>query len=466
MTSICVYFQVHQPYRLRWFWPDETRYKSLEEKYFDNQLNEWTLNKVAKKCYWPANKNILNNLDRFKGERRKFKLSYSISGVFLEQCERWDPDLLETWRQMADTGCVEFIAETFYHSLSSLFDDCGEFKEQVKLHQQTLKDLLGVTPRVCRNTELLYHNEIAEAVKELGFKATITEGIERLLEGWKSPNYVYRAKDSDLRVLLRNYKLSDDVGYRFSAKWWEEYPLDAEKYASWLSNTPGETINIFMDYETFGEHQWDETGIFCFLDALPEKILNHEHLEFNTPSEVVDRYYAVGELNAPWYETVSWADMERDASAWLSNHMQHLNFAELKRLHDPVLKLNDPEMTRLWRMMQISDQFYYQCTKCMADGDVHCYFSHHGTPYDAGINYHGVISDFKEEVLKRTYEKKLQESGAGGETPDDNLLKMEKPHQLRLVEKKEKSRGAEESLPINKIKTRKQKEKFRRKKRG
>jgi len=440
LTSVCIYFQVHQPYRLKWFWPDEHLPKNLEERYFDTGLNEWTLHKVAGKCYWPANQNILYNIDQLKGEKRPFKLSYSISGIFLEQCERWEPDLLETFKQMAETGCVEFICETYYHSLSSLFEDCGEFKEQVKQHKQTLKDLLGYTPQVCRNSELLYHNGIAEAIEELGFKATITEGIERVLEGWKSPNYIYRAKDSDLRVLLRNYKLSDDIGYRFGSKWWEEYPLDAGKYAYWLSAIQGDTINIFMDYETFGEHQWEDTGIFWFLNALPYKILDHEHLEFNTPSEVIEKYYAVGELNVPWYETVSWADLERDASAWLSNHMQHLNFAELKRLHDAVIKSRNPQLQRIWRMFQTSDHFYYQCTKSLADGDVHKYFSHHGTPYDAGINYHAIISDFKEQVLlgnasKETYTPDYKKHGEEMSSHEAEK-NFEKPVESETVVKK------------------------------
>jgi len=415
VTSICIYFQVHQPYRLKWFWPGESNEQDLEERYFDNKLNKKVFEKVARKCYWPANKNILHNLENMKDQDRPFKLSYSISGVFLEQCQRWDPELLDTWRQMADTGCVEFICETYYHSLASLFDDCGEFKQQVKKQRQTLKDLLGVEPRVCRNTELLYHNGIAKAIEELGFDATITEGVSHILEGWKSPNYLYKAKETDLSVLLRNYKLSDDIGYRFSAKWWSEWPLDAEKYAYWLANTPGDTINIFMDYETFGEHHWDDTGIFWFLDALPNKVLDHQHLEFATPSDVVDEYYDKGELNVSWHETVSWADMERDASAWLGNHMQQVNFAELKRMHDAVLKTDDPEIKRIWRMLQISDQYYYQCTKSLADGDVHNYFSHHGTPYDAGINYHTIISDFKEQVMLRLFQKKT-----GKKPPESN----------------------------------------------
>ncbi|MFH1404416.1 MAG: glycoside hydrolase family 57 protein [Candidatus Altiarchaeota archaeon] len=406
MTSVCFYFQMHQPYRLKWFWPGDDYKGPLEDHYFDTELNKWTLHKVAGKCYWPATQNILHNIELLKNEKRKFKVSYSISGAVLEQMERWDKDLLELFKQLGETGCCEFLCETRYHSLSSLFDLRGEFVEQVKDHRQMIKDYLGQKPSVFRNTELLYHDTIAKEIEDLKFKAIMTEGTEKILEGWKSPNYIYSRKDGRIKVLLRNYKLSDDIGYRFSARWWEGWPLTAEKYADWLSWTPGDTINIFMDYETFGEHQWDDTGIFYFLDSVPWKILEKQHLEFNTPSEVVDKYHSRGEIQVPWYETVSWADMERDPSAWLGNHMQHLNFTELKRLEDEVKKSGNKEFLRIWRMLQISDHFYYMCTKGMGDGSVHEYFSHHGNPFDAGLNYHAVLSDFRERVIRERYEKR------------------------------------------------------------
>jgi alpha-amylase len=408
LTSICLYFQIHQPYRLKWFWPDGRHNGPLEDYYFDTKLNEWTLHKVAGKCYWPATQNIFHNIEALKNEKRNFKVSYSLSGIILEQLERWDKDLLELFKQMGETKCVEFLCETKYHSLASLFDYHSEFIEQVKDHQQMVKDYLGQKPKIFRNTELLYHDTIAKEIEELKFKAIMAEGIGRVLEGWKSPNYIYRRKGGSLKVLLRNYSLSDDVGYRFSAKWWDGWPLTAEKYASWLSATPGDTINIFLDYETFGEHQWDDTGIFHFLHALPYKILDWQQLEFNTPSEVVEKYYARGEITVPWYETVSWADMERDASAWLGNHMQHLNFNELKRLEDPVKKSGNTEFLRIWRMLQISDHYYYMCTKGFGDGSVHEYFSHHGNPFDAGINYHAVLSDFKERVFTHNMENGIR----------------------------------------------------------
>ncbi|MFC2162374.1 glycoside hydrolase family 57 protein [Candidatus Altiarchaeota archaeon] len=442
MTSICIYFQVHQPYRLKWFWPNGNGIDNLEDHYFDTGLNEWTLHKVASKCYWPATQNILHNLDMLKGEKRKFKVSYSLTGTVLEQMERWDKDLLELFRQLGETGCCEFLAETRYHSLSGLYEYRNEFKEQVKDHVQLVKDLLGQKPKVFRNTELLYHDTIGQEIEELKFKAIMGEGIERLLDGWKSPNYVYQRKNGKLRMLLRNYSLSDDVGYRFSAKWWEGWPLTAEKFASWLSGTPGDTINLFMDYETFGEHQWEDTGIFYFLDAMPHKILDYEHLEFNTPSEVADKYHPRGEITVPWYETVSWADLERDASAWLGNHMQHLNFRELKRLEDPVKRSGNPEFLKTWRMLSTSDHFYYMCTKGFGDGSVHEYFSHHGNPFDAGINYHTVISDFKEKVITYNLRNGIEyfKGEKEPETPVQQEKKPKKPKKKDKLGKKVKAK--------------------------
>jgi alpha-amylase len=407
MTSVCFYFQVHQPFRLNWFWPDKKgQPDSLTDRYFDRPLNKFTFKKVADKCYHRANDIILSQIDRFRKEKREFKVSFSLSGTFLDQCQMWDPDLLEKFKQMAESGCVDFLCETYYHSLSSLYEDKTEFVEQVGQHRQAMSDLFGQKPKVFRNTELLYHNDIAKQIEEMGFSAIMTEGIERILEGWKSPNHVYRRIGGNLRVLLRNYKLSDDIGYRFSAKWWPEYPLTAEKYASWLAASPGDTINIFIDYETFGEHQWEDTGIFSFLEYLPEKILSWENLSFATPTEVVENYPPVGEINVPYYETVSWADLERDASAWLGNHMQHLALNQIKQLGKLVKESKNKEFAKIWRYLQTGDHFYYMCTKCLADGDVHKYFSHHGNPYDAGINYLAVLCDFKEQVLRYNYEKK------------------------------------------------------------
>ncbi len=390
MVKVCLYFQVHQPHRLKWWHPGQ-------KGYFDDWKNEHIFRRVARKCYWPAGKNILYNLRKFKNCGRDFKVSYSLSGTFLEQCKRFDPDLLHLWQEMADTGRVEFLGETYYHSLASLFEEPDEFKEQVQLHVETVEELFGQRPKVFRNTELLYNNRIASLIEGLGFEGIITEGTERLLE-WRSPNYVYRPVNSDLKVLLRNYKLSDDVAYRFSARWWDEWPLTAEKFAFWLSAAQGDCVNLFMDYETFGEHQWEETGIFNFLEVLPDKILDHGHLEFATPGELA-QLKPRGTIDAfEMGKTISWADLERDESAWLGNRMQQICFQELKNMRHLV---ETEEEKELWRLLQTSDQIYYLCTKGFGDGNVHSYFSPFGSPYDAYANFLAILNDFKMNLLMR-----------------------------------------------------------------
>ncbi|ODS38493.1 alpha-amylase [Candidatus Altiarchaeales archaeon WOR_SM1_SCG] len=407
MPDICIYFQVHQPFRLRWFWPHKARMNAGEIKkpddlhnlYFDNGLNKWTFQKVANKCYFPTNNIILNLIDDFKSEKRKFKLSYSLTGTFIEQCEQFSPELLDTFKDMQKSGCVEFLGETYYHSLASLFEDKTEFIEEVEMHRQLMKDVLNVKPKIFRNTELLYNNETAREAKKLGFKAMLAEGIEWVLDDWKSPNYVYESPDR-MKILLRNYKFSDDVGYRFSAKWWTEHPLTADKYASWLSKTPGDMINLFMDYETFGEHQWADTGILEFLKNLPGEILKYDNLEFSTPSEIVNKFRPAGVLDIPWFKTFSWADLERDTSAWIGGYNQKMCFNEVQHLGWLISKSKNPGFKKLWRYLLTSDHFHYMSTKGMGDGSVHEYFSHHGNPYDAAINYLAVLSDLKEKVLK------------------------------------------------------------------
>ncbi len=405
MPDICIYFQVHQPFRLKWFWAHEARIKTekakedLHDLYFDNRLNGQIFEKVAEKCYFPTNNVILNLIDQFKSENRKFKLSYSLTGTFIEQCERWNPDLLDTFRDMQKTGCVEFLGETYYHSLASLFEDKCEFIEEIKMHTRLMNDVLGIKPQIFRNTELLYNNETAKEAKNLGFKAMLGEGIEWVLDDWKSPNYVYESPDK-MKILLRNYKLSDDIGYRFSAKWWSEHPLTADKYASWLSKTPGDMINLFMDYETFGEHQWSDTGIFEFLKNFPHEVLKYENLNFKTPSEIINKFKPVGELDIPWFKTFSWADLERDTSAWIGDYNQKMCFNEVQHLGWLISKSKNPEFKRIWRYLLTSDHFHYMSTKGLGDGSVHEYFSHHGNPYDAAINYFAVLSDLKEKVMR------------------------------------------------------------------
>lgn len=393
MTSLCMYFQVHQPFRLRRFWPDD---RPGFFRYFDERSNREIFERVARKCYIPANRTLLESIDEHKGE---FKFSLSITGTLLEQCELWGGEVLESVRQLAETGAVEILEETFYHSLSSLFEDKTEFIEEVKEHREMVSDLLGVKPQIFRNTELLYNNSIAKIVSDLGYKAILTEGADHMLEG-RSPNVLYKAKDSGLPILFRNYKLSDDIGYRFSARWWEGYPLTAEKWASWASGVKEDCINIFMDYETFGEHQWRETGIFDFVEKLPAEVLKNG-LEFSTPVELTEKYLPVAEIDVGDFSTISWADMERDTSAWLGNDMQRRCFEEIRLLEPFVKKTEDPEILRIWKHLLTSDHYYYMCTKWLGDGDVHSYFSVHSTPFEAAVNFMAVLMDFKAQVFKK-----------------------------------------------------------------
>jgi alpha-amylase len=301
---------------------------------------------------------------------------------------------------LAQTGCVEFFDETYYHSLSSLFDsDRSEFIEQVKMHRQLMKSLFNYEPKILVNTECIYNNPIAKLAENLGYEAMITEGVERML-GWRSPNYVYKAKGSNLRVLTRNYKLSDDIGFRFSARWWNEFPLTAEKYSSWLAASYGQVVNLFIDYETFGEHQWPETGIHEFLRWLPGEVIKWQHLNWATPIEVVRRHQPVGEIDVHEYYSVSWADLERDITAWLVNPMQWICYDQLKQLEPLIKQIGDADLTRLWRYFQMSDHLYYLSIKGGGPGDVHSYFNPLGSPIEAFTVFSTVLSDFEARVVR------------------------------------------------------------------
>lgn len=398
MRSVCFYFEVHQPYRLKWFWPGNPSVGF--DRYFDEDVNREIFRKVAEKCYLPANRTLLELIDNSDSKPR---FSMSLTGTLLSQCENWGEDVLESFRDLADSKCVEFIDETYYHSLASLFVSGDEFIEQVKEHNRAISDLLGLKPEIFRNTELLYNNNIAAIAAKMGYKAILMEGVDRVL-GDRSPNHVYKAKGSNIAVLLRNYKLSDDIGYRFSSRWWEEHPLTADKWASWVSQSTGETANIFMDYETFGEHQWADTGIFEFVRALPGE-LKDRGVEFLTPTETINRYSMVGDIDVGDFSTVSWADLERDTSAWLGNDMQRRSFEEAKLLEPYVKATCDPDIIKTWRHLLTSDHYYYMSTKWLGDGDVHAYFSIHASPYEAGINFMAVMMDFKEKVFRRLKEK-------------------------------------------------------------
>jgi len=400
MASICFYFQVHQPYRLK-------RYRIFDvgndHNYFNDKSdhdvnNEKVFHKVARKCYLPTNAVMLELLNKHP----EFKISYSLSGVFMEQMEEFSPEVLKSFQDLVKTGRVEILDETYNHSLAYLYSR-EEFKQQVELHRKKVKQLFGVAPTAFRNTELIYNNELAKTVDEMGYVAILAEGADHVL-GWRSPNFLYRAPHGgSIKIMTKNYRLSDDIAFRFSSRAWNEWPLTAEKFAGWANavNGNGHVINLFMDYETFGEHQWEDTGIFEFLRALPREILRHPDNDFVTVSEAAVRYPTVGELDVPFY--MSWADMERDLSAWLGNSMQHDAINKIYSLRDRVFQTGDKKFIDDWRKLTTSDHFYYMCTKWFSDGDVHKYFNPYNTPYEAFIAYQNVLHDV--ELRLTNYEK-------------------------------------------------------------
>ncbi|MEM4137706.1 MAG: glycoside hydrolase family 57 protein [Candidatus Anstonellaceae archaeon] len=392
--KVCFYFQVHQPMRLAKFNIFAEDSVDPFEKYFDHELNKQIMHKVAHKCYFPANNILLENLEK----NPDMKIAFSITGVFLEQAKMYYPAIMDSFRRLAATGQVEFLSETYYHSLSSLMENKEEFVEQINLHKKAISEFC--TPSdVLRNTEAMFSNSIAAVAESIGFSGIMTEGYEKIL-GWRSPNYVYKVAGlKKIRVLLRHYRLSDDIGYRFSLKSWNEWPLTAEKYARWLSQLDGECVNIFMDYETFGEHHWEDSGIFEFLNHLWKEIAKYKNLELVTPSQLIRQLEPKGEIDCP--EVISWADMERDTSAWLGNEMQLSAWRELVALEKPLKELNDQNLLRVWRHLQNSDHLYYCCTKSLSDQDVHNYFSHYDSPFESYINYMNIIEDLKEEVKNR-----------------------------------------------------------------
>ncbi|HEY3243802.1 MAG TPA: glycoside hydrolase family 57 protein [Phycisphaerae bacterium] len=389
MASVCFYFHVHQPFRLR-------RYSIFDKSraYFDDHKNREILNKVAGKCYLPANRIILDLIRRFDG---RFRVSYSITGVILEQFETWAPQVLDSFRDLVSTGCVELVAETYYHSLAFLYSR-QEFAEQVDLHRARLRATFGQDARAFRNTELIYNNDVAHFVAQMGFKTALCEGVDRLL-GHRSPAFTYSApKCPGLVLLLKNYRLSDDIAFRFGNQGWAEWPLTADKFAAWVNdvNGNGYVVNLFMDYETLGEHQWAHTGIFEFLDHLPAKVLAYRDNDFLTVSEAAKRYPPSGEYDVP--HLISWADTERDLSAWLGNAMQSNALHEIYQLEGAVKAAGDPELLHDWRKLQTSDHFYYMCTKWFADGDVHKYFNPYESPYDSYINYMNVLDNLRSRL--------------------------------------------------------------------
>jgi alpha-amylase len=397
MPSICFYFQVHQPFRIK-----EYSFFDIGNTHFyeDEKANREIMNKVSDKCYLKTNRKMLELIQRHHG---KFRISYSISGTAMEQFEKYRPDVLQSFVDLANTGCVEFLSETYSHSLSFIYSK-PEFQRQVEKHKAMIKRYFNQEPTVFRNTELIYNNELAAYIEGMGYKGIVCEGVDRLL-GKRSPNYLYKAVGGErIKVLLKNHRLSDDIAFRFSDRGWKEFPLTVDKFKNWVFNIAGngETINLFMDYETFGEHQWESTGIFNFLDNLPDQILAHPDFDFKTPSEVIDAYPARDTYDA--HNFTSWADTERDLSAWLSNSMQQEAIKRIYAIEKEVKECNDPDLLKVWERLQTSDHYYYMCTKFWNDGDVHKYFSPFESPYDAYMYFMNVYSDL--ECTVRSHKKK------------------------------------------------------------
>ena len=392
--SLCLYFQVHQPDRLRLY-----RFFDIgnDSQYFDEFANRTILKRIAQRCYLPMNELIYELIQK---HGKNFKVAFSISGAALEQFEQYAPEVLESFKKLASTKCVEFLAETYSHSLASLKSE-KEFKNQVKEHSAAIKKHFGVKPKTFRNTELIYSDTIGETVAAMGFNTMLTEGAKHIL-GWKSPNFLYtNAINPKLKLLLKNFNLSDDIAFRFAGN-----NVTSDQYAAWLAESAkdADIINLFMDYETFGEHQKASTGIFEFMRALPDAVLANTELKFCTPAEAAAMHQPVAPLHVPY--AISWADEERDTSAWLGNELQNEAFEKLYSLEKGVMAAKDEELLADFRKLQESDHFYYMCTKFFSDGAFHKYFNPYDTPYEAFINYMNVLSDFALRVEKKNNKPK------------------------------------------------------------
>ncbi len=395
MRGICLYLHIHQPFRYRAYSIFDV---ANNENYFDDpnyhskQNNERIFRKVAEKSYYPTFDLLESNLKKHEG----FKFSLSITGVWLEQAERWAPDLIKRLQKMVKTGRVELVAETYYHSMA-FFYNRDEFKDQVALQVKKFKELFGVTPKVFRNTEFSYNDEVGKVVEELGFSACLAEGWDKIL-GWRSPNFVYKAAGTkNLKLLLKNYRLSDDIAFRFSNKEWKDWPLTVEKYERWVNDAclNGNVVNLFMDFETFGEHQWKETGIFDFMDRFIDSWLGKFDNKFLTVSEEAEEK-PIGEISMPW--TVTWADTERDLSAWMGNKMQDEAMTALYSLREQILSSKNESLIDAFRKLTTSDHAYYMCTKYWNDGDVHAYFSAYDSPYDAFMYFLNVLRSIEYRI--------------------------------------------------------------------
>jgi alpha-amylase len=395
--AIVLYLHVHQPYRVRHYTVFDS---AVDHNYFDAAFedqtsNERILKKVAENSYLPTNARLLKLLH----DNPDFKLSLSITGTVIEQLEKWSPNSLESFRRLTDTGRVEIVAETYHHSLA-FFYSRPEFEMQVDMHKRKIQEIFGQTPQIFRNTELSYNNDVAYWADRAGYKGILAEGWDPVLE-WRSPNFVYRPiYTNQIRLLMKNYKLSDDIAFRFGDHDWAEWPLTADKFTHWLSEDSNATnFDLFMDYETFGEHQWSESGIFGFLEHLPKEWLKDDSHTFMTVSEAIDTFEPVGQIDMP--HTITWADTERDLSAWLGNSLQTSSIQALYNLQDKIIGSGDLALIEDWRRLQTSDHFYYMCTKYFNDGDIHAYFSPYDTPYEAYMNFMNAYHDLQYRLSEK-----------------------------------------------------------------
>ena len=397
MLNIILYFQVHQPRRL-------SPYRVLDigesNRYFDDNLDRAIINKISEKCYLRANRLLLELINKFQG---KFKIAYSLTGTFIEQLRQFRPDVLDSFRDLAQTGAVEFLGETYYHSLSFLFDE-AEFIEQIRIHSELIQNEFDYSPVTFRNTELIYSDRIADLIAKLPqFKTILTEGADKVLH-WRSPLYAYKTYRSRQLLLLKYYSLSDDIAFRFSDKRWVGYPLTVEKFVGWLEKLPliekhGRNLylNLFMDYETFGEHQWEDTGIFEFMRHLPGQAMKNDFIQFCHPRDVHETLnYEAAPLSIS--QPISWADTERDMSAWLSNPMQHNAIRTFHNVLAKVKQSGRKDLLNITRRLSTSDLYYYMCTKWFNDGDVHKYFSPYSRPEDAYIYFVNVLADLEKRL--------------------------------------------------------------------
>ncbi len=397
MADVCIYFQVHQPNRLKPY----TFFEIGRDPFYENDiLNKEVLDRVSSKCYLKANEMMLRLIKETKGQ---FKIAYSLSGVFIEQLENHRWDVLESFKRLAETGKVEFLAETYYHSLASVYSK-EDFKKQVESHQQRIFRHFGVQPKVFRNTELIYNNELAKYVEDMGYDGILSEGVDWYLNG-RTPNQLYQAPNAvRIKTLLKNHKLSDDVAFRFGDESWTEHPLTADKYADWLSKQDGDVVNVFIDYETIGEHKWEETGIFKFWSSLPAKVLERG-MKFCTPSEVIKKNKVKDTYDV--HNSISWADTERDLSAWTGNDMQKEALDKVFNLEKYIKLTKNLDLWHVWRKLQTSDHFYYMSTKESGDGVVHAYFSPYPSPYDAYMYYMNALSDLEITLEKEGFDVEI-----------------------------------------------------------